>query len=70
MLVEMTDIDGTTHYRVYREGKLVGLLAARSTRDARPANCPRCAGSDSTPQWRSRRLSCCASFRLPKWLVA
>ena len=37
MLVEMTDVDGTTHYRVYRDGVLVGLFAARSTCDARAA---------------------------------
>lgn len=34
MLVELADIDGTTHCRVYRDGVLVGLLAVRDTQDA------------------------------------
>lgn len=34
VLVELADIDGTTHCRVYRDGVLVGLLAVRDTQDA------------------------------------
>ena len=35
-LVEMTEIDGTLHCRVYRAGGLVGLFAMPVTSDARP----------------------------------